>query len=249
MFPVSVTNVILMRTLDVFDPTNIFDFISFLEANLVKSEMQNYVKQKHNQVAHKKNKKKNLQTGVCQPPRRLWSGSDQLLVSWHSSQEQGRSQFGGRTKSLFVCFFSLFLSPKCVGCLHAFPSSSCRVAATGNSRFGLGCWVWIRRPVWVICQLCHLFIDKLVVCVSVCFLFVFCRRSRRQDIMHGNPLTQCRGFNLKGTESFLQKSRENQRKLWILRAVSILIGGSDVKTAECKAEVACLVSSQSLILC
>uniref|UniRef100_A0A6Q2Z245 Semaphorin-3C n=1 Tax=Esox lucius TaxID=8010 RepID=A0A6Q2Z245_ESOLU len=25
------------------------------------------------------------------------------------------------------------------------------------------------------------------------------RRSRRQDIIHGNPLTQCRGFNLKGT--------------------------------------------------
>uniref|UniRef100_A0A8C5BYY9 Sema domain, immunoglobulin domain (Ig), short basic domain, secreted, (semaphorin) 3C n=1 Tax=Gadus morhua TaxID=8049 RepID=A0A8C5BYY9_GADMO len=26
------------------------------------------------------------------------------------------------------------------------------------------------------------------------------RRSRRQDIMHGNPLTQCRGFNLKGDQ-------------------------------------------------
>lgn len=35
-----------------------FDFISFLEANLVKSEMQNYVKQKHNQVAHQKIRKK-----------------------------------------------------------------------------------------------------------------------------------------------------------------------------------------------
>uniref|UniRef100_A0A8C9WNM0 Semaphorin-3C n=1 Tax=Scleropages formosus TaxID=113540 RepID=A0A8C9WNM0_SCLFO len=32
-------------------------------------------------------------------------------------------------------------------------------------------------------------------CVSLCLLS--CRRSRRQDIMHGNPLTQCRGFNLK----------------------------------------------------
>lgn len=230
----------------------IFWIYFVLEVNLVKSEMQNYVKQKHNQVAHKKNKKKKLQTGFCQPPRRLWSGSNQLLVSWHSSQEQGRSQFGGRTKSLFVCFFSLFLPPKMCRLFTCFSLLKLSGGSDGNSRFGLGGWVWIRRPVWVICQLCHLFIDKLVffvVRVSVCFLLgFFCRRSRRQDIMHGNPLTQCRGFNLKGTESFLQKSRENQRKLQILRAVSILIGGSDVKTAECKAEVACLVASQSLIL-
>uniref|UniRef100_A0A668A7U9 Semaphorin-3C n=1 Tax=Myripristis murdjan TaxID=586833 RepID=A0A668A7U9_9TELE len=32
------------------------------------------------------------------------------------------------------------------------------------------------------------------------------RRSRRQDIMHGNPLTQCRGFNLKG--NFLKNAVE-----------------------------------------
>ncbi|KAF3859296.1 hypothetical protein F7725_021695, partial [Dissostichus mawsoni] len=33
--------------------------------------------------------------------------------------------------------------------------------------------------------------------VSSIFTFQSKKRSRRQDIMHGNPLTQCRGFNLK----------------------------------------------------
>lgn len=42
-----------------------------------------------------------------------------------------------------------------------------------------------------------------------CFVFVSYRRSRRQDIMHGNPLTQCRGFNLKGNWSCANQKCEN----------------------------------------
>lgn len=42
----------------------------------------------------------------------------------------------------------------------------------------------------------------MIACVSVDshanFIVFLFRRSRRQDVMHGNPLTQCRGFNLKG---------------------------------------------------
>lgn len=39
-------------------------------------------------------------------------------------------------------------------------------------------------------------------CVCVCVLILnsdlFLRRSRRQDVKHGDPLRQCRGFNAKG---------------------------------------------------
>lgn len=31
------------------------------------------------------------------------------------------------------------------------------------------------------------------------FDFLYFRRSRRQDVKHGDPLRQCRGFNAKGT--------------------------------------------------
>lgn len=42
--------------------------------------------------------------------------------------------------------------------------------------------------------------------------FVF-RRSRRQDVKHGDPLRQCRGFNAKGTVrnvKFFSSSREGE---------------------------------------
>lgn len=32
---------------------------------------------------------------------------------------------------------------------------------------------------------------------------VCCRRSRRQDVRHGDPLRQCRGFNAKGAKGVL----------------------------------------------
>ncbi|KAK2832108.1 hypothetical protein Q7C36_015570 [Tachysurus vachellii] len=37
------------------------------------------------------------------------------------------------------------------------------------------------------------------------------RRSRRQDIMHGNPLTQCRGFNLKAYRNAVEMSQYGVR--------------------------------------
>uniref|UniRef100_A0A8C5BAM8 Semaphorin-3C n=1 Tax=Gadus morhua TaxID=8049 RepID=A0A8C5BAM8_GADMO len=37
------------------------------------------------------------------------------------------------------------------------------------------------------------------------------RRSRRQDIMHGNPLTQCRGFNLKAYRNAVERTQYGVR--------------------------------------
>lgn len=183
--------------------------------------------------------------GVCQPPRRLWSSSDQLLISWHSSQGEVRFQFGGRTKSFF--FFTppvpemrrLF---KCFS-LHKLSGSS-----DGNNRFGLGCRVWIRRPVWVICQLCHLFIDRLgvfhvSVCVCVLMLLLFFPGE-------AGDKTSCMGTHSLSAEDSTWKvpkapfKKPESRQ--ILRAVSILVGAASTSD-ECKAEAACLVVSQSLI--
>lgn len=130
--------------------------------------------------------------------RHVWSQTS--LVSLRTSclsldipVKRGSSSVWSRNNSAAACFPRL--KPVCHLFTCAFPqavSNGC--APLSGIRFFSHCfgtYSEMRKRTVVILSLRCIYTHSN-------FSPPFCRRSRRQDIMHGNPLTQCRGFNLKG---------------------------------------------------
>lgn len=101
---------------------------------------------------------------------------------------------------------------KCVSCLHTLPQAVAHECAPPRgitqSHFSHNVFaaaapsavlIWEEESCYD-CAFDSVFTVGVCVVMHVYFILLlfFFRRSRRQDIIHGNPLTQCRGFNLKG---------------------------------------------------
>lgn len=134
---------------------------------------------------------------------------DQQPVSWHSSQtrvkfslvteQKFRLHFPAENMSemcqLFTCSFPQAVIHECA------PLSGITLSYFPHC-FGTDCSLHSFIIIWTYeegggydCVFNSAFCYSVFIIICHCFPF---RRSRRQDIIHGNPLTQCRGFNLKG---------------------------------------------------
>lgn len=124
---------------------------------------------------------------------------------------------GLATLNLCLLYTSpLALPPLCLHCKTTFPTTRTivfkkfsKLVIHLSSIFSLACLAAEKQPQsrsWTILLIrikkkqtkTKVYFKYSCFGITICVLKYF-RRSRRQDVRHGNPLTQCRGFNLKGT--------------------------------------------------